>query len=400
FLANLGVDILRLDAVAFTWKQLGTDSQNLPQAHTILQLFKACAQVAAPGVAFIAEAIVAPQEVIKYFGEGEKRGHECEVAYHATFMAALWEALATGEVDLLQMSVKDVPQKPDRTTWITYLRCHDDIGLGFEDAHIRALGKDPFRHKHFLIDFYSGRFPGSDAMGAPFAHNPKTGDARLSGSLAALIGLEYAEQSGNPQTIEQAMAKYRMLHGVILSYGGLPMVYYGDEVGTGNDHSYLENPDQSYDNRWMHRPVIDWERVAARHKKGAVAHQAFQALQQLILLRKASPEMGDFNSLSIEHSGNSHVFSYLRWHPEGARTLVLANFHSQTQHVAFDLLWRCGFDPVQVMDKLSGKRPDTYFHSIQMAPYQMYWLTDSGTFIAFQDADEMKQLKERFEWGK
>ncbi|MEL6696047.1 MAG: amylosucrase [Bacteroidota bacterium] len=400
FLANLGVDILRLDAVAFTWKEMGTVSQNLPQAHTILQLFKACAQVAAPGVAFIAEAIVAPHEVIKYFGEGEKRGHECEVAYHATFMATLWEALATGEVNLLNVSIQDVPQKPDRTTWITYLRCHDDIGLGFEDAHIRSLGKDPYRHKDFLIDFYSGRFQGSTALGAPFAHNPKTGDARISGSLAALIGLEHAEQSGDQAAIERAIDKFVMLHGIMLSYGGLPMVYYGDETGTGNDHTYLENPDQSYDNRWMHRPIIDWKRAAKRQEEGTVTQRTFDALQKLILLRKASPEMADQNSVSVETSENPHIFAYLRWHPEGARTLVLANFHHQVQHVHYALLYRCGFDPIQVMDKLTGQQPQTYFDSIQMRPYQIYWLTDKGTFGAFQDAEEMKVLKEKFAWGR
>lgn len=394
FLGNVGVDILRLDAVAFTWKQIGTSCQNLPEAHVILQLMKACTRVAMPGVAFIAEAIVAPQEVIRYFGEGDAYGHECEIAYHATFMALLWDALATGETHLLRMGLKDIPRKPYGTTWINYLRCHDDIGLGFDVNHLYALGKDPMGHKRFLVDFYSGRFDGSIARGAPFMDNPKTGDARISGSMAALTGLQWAERHQDEWALEIGKKRIEMLHAVILAYGGLPMLYYGDEIGTPNDTTYLSNPDQAYDNRWMHRPIIDWDRAGRRSQKGTVEHHLFTRIQTLLLLRKASPELADHNTTHVEDTENPHVFAFMRWHAEGARTLVVANFHVSPQWVSLDLLRKCGFEPTDVRDKISGQGPDIVGGSLRLAPYQCVWLTDAGTFAAFQQAAEMKRLAE------
>lgn len=398
FLANLGVDILRLDAVAFTWKQIGTTSQNLPEAHLILQLMKACCKVVAPGVAFIAEAIVAPHEVIRYFGEGEAQTHECEIAYHATFMALLWDALATGETQLLKMGLKGVPDKPYGTTWINYLRCHDDIGLGFDEQDLYALGKHPMSHKQFLVDFYRGNFPGSIATGAPFMFNPKTGDARISGSMAALTGLEWAEKHQDEGAIEMALRKICMLHAVIFAYGGLPLLYYGDEVGTPNDHSYLDNPTQAYDNRWMHRPIINWKRIGKRNEAGSLEQRLFRHIQTLILLRKASPEFADYNTTNVEQPQNPHLFAFMRWHPEGARTLVIANFNVGQQQEPLGFLHQCGFDPAHVVDKISGHPPTMQTGSVVLAPYQCYWLTDDSTFGAFQQAEEMQALQQ-LDWG-
>jgi amylosucrase len=265
FLANQGVDIIRIDAPAFIWKQMGTDSQNLPEAHLLLQLVKACSQVVAPGVAFIAEAIVAPQEIIKYFGEGPQAGRECEIAYNATFMALLWEALATQDTRLLRRGLSELPAKPYGTTWITYVRCHDDIGLGYDDQDIYAVGYDPQAHREFLVNYYSGKFEGSPATGAPFMSNPKTGDARISGSLASLAGLESALAQQDEKAIDLAVGRVLMLQGLALAYGGLPMLYYGDELGTLNDYSYQEDPDKAYDNRWMHRVKVEVVQFGRTH---------------------------------------------------------------------------------------------------------------------------------------
>lgn len=398
YLANLGVDLLRLDAVAFTWKRLGTTSQNLPEAHWILQLMKACAQVVAPGVAFIAEAIVAPQEVVRYFGEGEAWGRECEVAYHATFMALLWDALATGETSHLRMSLRAIPPKPATCTWINYLRCHDDIGLGFDEAHLYALGKHPLAHKHYLVQYYSGQFPGATATGTPFSVNPKTGDARISGTLNALIGLEAAEDSGEPAAIEQAIARYELLHAVIMAYGGLPLLYYGDEVGTPNWYDYQGDPDLAYDNRWLHRPLIDWERVAQRHTPGSVPQRLFDALQRLIALRQASPELADHNRRSLEDTDNDHVFAFLRWHPDGARTLVLANFYPEPQSLGLDVLFRCQLEPGQMIDKLSGEPPVIRQQRLYLPGYGVHWLTERSTFEAFQQAASLQRLQAAEKW--
>ena len=192
FWANQGADIVRLDAVAFLWKQIGTICQNEREAHLILQLFKDCSQVTAPGLLFIAEAIVTPTEIIKYFGEDAIIAKECEIAYNATFMALLWDAMATKNSKLLSQGIKSLPDKLERATWLNYARCHDDIGFGFDDNDIRAVGYEPFAHRRFLLDYFTGQYEGSDARGLPFAQNPKTGDARVSGSLASLVGLEAA----------------------------------------------------------------------------------------------------------------------------------------------------------------------------------------------------------------
>ncbi len=398
FLANLGVDILRLDAVAFTWKRIGTTCQNLPEAHIILQLLKACAQVVAPGTAFIAEAIVAPHEVIRYFGEGDARGKECDIAYHATCMALLWDALATGEVHLLNKGLKGIPGKPHRTTWINYLRCHDDIGLGFDEQHLHDLGKHPASHKQFLVDYYSGRFPGSTAKGAPFAANTKTGDARISGSLAALTGLEYARETGDSHLVQEAIRKGLMLHAVILSYGGLPLLYYGDEIGLGNDYSYLQNPDQAYDNRWMHRPVIDWDQADERHHPGTVEQQMFDGLRRLILLRQASPEFADHNSCSVEDSHNQAVFAFLRWNDSGARTMVLANMSAVDKFVGPEVFRNCGIQPKDLHDKITGRRPEVAEEGIRLPSYKAAWLSETTTFQAFQVAKEVKKLMDLELW--
>lgn len=206
--ANLGADIVRLDAVAFLWKKIGSICQNEHEAHLILQLFKDCCQVTAPGVLFIAEAIVAPNEVTKYFGEDAIVAKECEIAYNATFMALLWDAVATKNAKLLTQGIKSLPDKLERATWLNYIRCHDDIGLGFDDKDIILAGYDPNSHRRFLVDYFTGAFDDSHAKGLRFGENPKTGDARISGSLASLVGLQYAIETGDIEAMDHG---YRSL---------------------------------------------------------------------------------------------------------------------------------------------------------------------------------------------
>ncbi|MDH4216108.1 MAG: alpha-amylase family protein, partial [Gallionella sp.] len=205
FWANKGADILRLDAVAFLWKKMGRTCQNEREAHLLLQLMKDCCQVTAPGVLFIAEAIVSPGEIAKYFGEDAINAKECEIAYNATFMSLLWDAVATKNALLLNRGIKSLPDKLERATWLNYVRCHDDIGLGFADDDARQSGYDPFQHRRFLVDYFTGKFTGSPARGLPFGDNPKTGDTRISGSLASLVGLEAALESDNEAAIDAAI---------------------------------------------------------------------------------------------------------------------------------------------------------------------------------------------------
>jgi len=205
FWANQGADIVRLDAVAFLWKKIGTNCQNEREAHLILQLLKDCCQVTAPGVLFIAEAIVAPIEIIKYFGEDAVIAKECEIAYNATYMALLWDAVATRNASLLNQGLKSLPNKLDRATWLNYVRCHDDIGLGFDDQDIVRAGYEPRAHRRFLVDYFTGIYDESPARGLPFGVNEKTGDARISGALASLVGLEAAIEADDAAAIDRAV---------------------------------------------------------------------------------------------------------------------------------------------------------------------------------------------------
>ncbi|MEJ2006162.1 MAG: alpha-amylase family glycosyl hydrolase, partial [Cyclobacteriaceae bacterium] len=374
FQANWGVDIFRLDAVAFRWKKMGTNSQNLPEAHAILRLFKICAQVVAPGTAFVAEAIVAPHEIIKYFGESETWSNECDIAYNANLMAMLWDALATRKNEILTHAMRDIPSKPEGTTWINYLRCHDDIGLGYDNRYIEWSGFTPKPHRQFILDFYTGEFKNSFARGLPFMVNPKTGDARISGSLASLAGLEMALKAEDPVKTELALKRILMLHGVILSWGGIPMIYYGDEIATQNDYSYLEDANRMDDNRWVHRPVTDWGRAEKRKDTESPEGIIFNGLRNMIQLRSKIPLMADRNNLRIIDTGNIHILAFVRWGEDEDKIFIVANLTEYEQEVDTGILHYLRLELHGLIDKLTGKAPDVDEYGIVLPPYDIKWL--------------------------
>ncbi|WP_153796822.1 alpha-amylase family glycosyl hydrolase [Foetidibacter luteolus] len=312
FYANLGVDILRIDAPAFIWKELGTTCQNLEEAHSILRLVKQCVQVAAPGMALLGEAIVAPREIMKYFGSGEYTAQECDFAYNATQMALQWDALATGNTAVMLKAQHDIWNKPYGTSWITYTRCHDDIGLGFTDETIRQAGFEPFAHRNFLKNYYAGTYPGSPASGALFSSNPKTGDARISGSLASLCGLEKALADNNSGAIDTAVNKILMMQALSMFIGGVPMLFYGDEAAYTNDYSYETDPGKSYDNRWMHRPVINSRKSKLAETPGTAENRVFTGTQKLISIRSNLNVVADKSNITWLSPHNIHVAGYLR----------------------------------------------------------------------------------------
>jgi len=377
FWANQGADILRLDAVAFLWKKIGSTCQNEREAHLILQLLKDCCQVTAPGVLYIAEAIVAPVEVTKYFGEDAVIAKECEIAYNATFMALMWDAVATKNAKLLNQGIKSLPVKLERATWLNYIRCHDDIGLGFDDRDIDLVGYEPQGHRKFLIDYFMGRFDDSHARGLPFGENEKTGDARISGSLASLVGLEYAVETGDLKAEEDAIKIVLLLHSLIMSFGGIPLLYYGDELGTINDVSYLEDPHKKGDSRWVHRPVVDWEQAELRNQPGNHQYEIFSALKRMISVRKEIDVFADFNNRQLLDVGNEHLFVFERYSitQQFARVLVVANFHDKPQHLKVDQLVGWG-DPQygEVIDLYTGQRPDIFKNTLIVPAFSFYWL--------------------------
>jgi len=379
FWANQGADILRLDAVAFLWKKLGTTCQNEREAHLILQLMKDCCQVTVPGILFIAEAIVAPVEVIKYFGEDAIIAKECEIAYNATYMALLWDAVATKNSRLLNLGIRNLPTKLDRATWLNYIRCHDDIGLGFDDADIIMAGYEPAVHRHFIIDYLTGQHEGSSAHGQPFGFNGKTGDARISGSLASLVGLEQAIQQGDPKKTDDAIRLILLLNSMILSFGGIPLLYYGDEIGTLNNYDYLKAPNKANDNRWMHRPRLDWQQVEKRKQRGSVEQRLFDGIQKLIAIRKTIVAFADFNNREMLTIDNPNLFVFLRTNPlqYTASVLVIGNFNTAPQSLNLEELGNRGhFGLGGVKDLCSGRSPSLFKDQLVIPPYGFYWLID------------------------
>lgn len=377
FWANQGADILRLDAPAFIWKMLGTTSQNLPEAHLILQLFRDCMQIVCPGVLVIAEAIVAPRDIMPYFGD--EQNDECQIAYNATFMALLWDAVATGKPQIMQQALWSLPDKPSRTTWLNYVRCHDDIGLGFEDASISQCDLQPYAHRRYLKDYFSGVFPGSPARGELFGVNDKTGDARISGSLASLAGLEAAIQSSDPVAIELAYQRIITLHALIMAYGGITLLYYGDELATLNDYSYRDVPEHAADNRWVHRPEIDWELAEQRKVSGTPQQRIFSALQRLITLRKSLPVLADFNNRQILGNDNPHLLTLIRpaITAEQESLLVVANFDRNSHHLNLHALRNEGYAYGELYDLYSEQVvPVIMGHLIEVPAAGFYWLVE------------------------
>jgi amylosucrase len=371
FYANLGVDILRIDAPAFIWKQLRTTCQNLPEAHTLLRLIKQCVHIATPGMALLGEAIVAPKEIMKYFGTDAFTAKECDVAYNATQMALQWDALATGDTRVMLAAQHELLQKPFGTTWITYTRCHDDIGLGYDDSMIAAAGFNAYEHRKFLKEYYSGSFHNSPATGALFSVNPKTQDARISGSLASLCGLEKAIEQNNPMAIDTAIAKIILMQAQSMFLGGIPMLFYGDEVGYTNDYSYLGDPGKSYDNRWMHRPIIDWNKNALVNEEGTIENRIYSATKQLIQLRKSLAVFSDTKNLIWLSPHNIHVAGFIRTN-ENKQLYCLFNFNHKVSYITWYLFKEHGFKPSYLKDHWSGKKHKvgSDHEYLVMEPYQ------------------------------
>jgi amylosucrase len=375
--SNHGVDILRLDAVAFLWKKMGSSCQNEREAHLLLQLFKDCCQVTAPGVLFIAEAIVAPTEIVKYFGEDAINAKECEIAYNATLMALLWEAVATKNTTLLNKGIHSIPEKLERATWLNYIRCHDDIGWGFSDTDIIDAGYDPVLHRAFLVDYYTGKYGMSNAKGFAFGVNKKTGDARISGSLASLAGLETALEEANPEAITSAIKTIILLHSVILSFGGIPLLYYGDSTGTLNDDSYLNDVHKRNDNRWTHRPQLDWDKIERRKEVGTVEYRIFNELKKLIAIRKEVPAFADKNNRALLTTKNPHLLVYARFNSTFAtkRVLVVCNFSDIEQGLEINHLKEKGFLKYEIAKNIATGEMVTIGNDALIIPaLSFYWL--------------------------
>lgn len=358
FLANQGAAVLRLDALAFVWKEAGTGCENLPKAHTLIQAFNAVARIAAPALQFKSEAIVHPDEVVKYIAPGE-----CQLSYNPLLMALLWNSLATRKTRLLSESLRRRFEIDPHCSWVNYIRCHDDIGWTFDDEVARQLGINPDHHRQFLNQFYTGQFPGSFAKGVPFQQNPITGDCRVAGMLASLAGVEQAQIEGHALHLQHALARIYLLNSIILSIGGLPLLYMGDELGLLNDYSYQDDPVKKDDSRWVNRVKLDQQQLLEAQSKTSLSGQIYQQLQHLISTRASLPETGA-GTTRILSSDNPHLFCYQRELADKT-LLCLVNFSEQPQLCQ-------QLPPGLWVDQLSGQSYQTSV--LQLGAYQVLWL--------------------------
>lgn len=364
-LANLGVEVFRLDAIAFLWKRLGTDCQNQPEVHELTRALRTVARIAAPAVAFKAEAIVGPADLPAYLGVGEHAGRVSDLAYHNSLMVQVWSMLASRETRLATRALQQLPQPPASTAWVTYVRCHDDIGWAIADDDARAVGLDPVAHRRFLSDWYSGAFPGSWARGLVFQQNEVTGDRRISGSLASLAGLE----AGDPG----APARILLAHAIVLSYGGLPVIWMGDELGLLNDEGWADDPDHAADNRWVHRPAMPWPVVG----ESADPHGITAGLRHLVDVRRGLPHLHAAVPTEVWDPRDHRVLLVVRRHVDGP-LLAAHNVTDEEAWVAADVLHWLGLHVPGLRDALTGAAPDLHDGAVRLGPYASAWLHDGG----------------------
>ncbi len=381
-LANRGIDVFRLDAVAFMWKRLGTNCQNQPEVHHLLRALRACARIVAPAVVFKAEAIVGPGDLAPYLGvaaPGVPAGRECDLAYHNTLMVQFWSSLATRDTRLMTHVLAGFPRKPTTAAWATYLRCHDDIGWAITDEDARAVGWEGAAHRAFLSDFYVGTFPGSFARGVLFQHNELTGDSRISGTMASLAGLEQALAMADPRLVDLAIARILAGHALVMGWDGIPLLYMGDELGLLNDWRYARQPRHADDSRWIHRPVMDWAAAASRVDELGVAGRIFAGIVRLVERRSRLPQLHAASPLEVVDLRDDRLFGYLRGGPEAP----LIAIHNLTDDVVSLDPGDTGIRlPGDARDLITGRRIEPGM-PIDLDAYGVRWvLGEPGSAVA------------------
>ena len=284
YLANQGIDIVRIDAVPYIWKELGTSCRNLKQVHTIVRMMRMIAEIVCPGVLLLGEVVMEPEKVVPYFGTVEKP--ECHMLYNVTTMATTWNSIATQDIRLLKKQMDIVNQLPKQYVFLNYLRCHDDIGWGLDFDTLKMWGMEEIPHKRYLNDYYTGKWNGSVSRGELYNDDPVTQDARFCGTTASMCGIESAGFEKNAQKMEDAIREDLMLHAYMLTQSGIPMLYSGDELGQVNDYGYKEDPEKREDSRYIHRGKFNWKLAEKKADTTTVQGNIFQTLDRLEKIRR------------------------------------------------------------------------------------------------------------------
>lgn len=363
YLANRGVDVIRVDATPYIWKELGTDCRNLPQVHTIIRMVRLICEIVCPGTLLLGEVVMAPEKLPPYFGSVEKP--ECHMLYNATTMCTTWHTVATRDTRLLRRQIDALAALPKEYVFLNYLRCHDDIGWGLDYPFLQQLGMEEVPHKAYLNAFFTGEFAGSFARGERYNASQELGDARLCGTTASLVGIEAAKDCGDGAALDRAIDLDLMLHAYMLSLSGLPMLYSGDEVGQLNDYTYHTDPQKAADSRYLHRGDFNWRAAERRNDETTCEGKLFQGLLRLEGLRRTYDVFDSRAELHSIDAGDQALLGFKRRHGGDALTCVY-NFSEYPKSALLNIAGSC-------TELITGRTLDTNT-ALELPPYGFVWL--------------------------
>ena len=346
FLANKGMDMIRIDAVPYIWKELGTDCRNLPQVHTLVRMMRMIGEIVCPSVILLGEVVMEPVKVVPYFGTVEKP--ECHLLYNVTTMCTTWHTVATRDTRLLRRQLDTVNALPKEYVFLNYLRCHDDIGWGLDYGWLKNFGIEEKAHKKFLSQWFQGHWEGSVSRGELYNDDPASGDARQCGTTASLCGIEKAGFENDPEAMEQAVRFDLTLHAMMFMQTGLPLLYSGDELAQVNDYSYKNDPKKAEDSRYLHRGKFRWELEGRAHDLSTPEGQVFCGLNALGALRKTNPAFGTRADVWTLDTGDDGLLAIGRYF-EGQKIIGVFNFTPWDKKVTFP------HDPGEFTDMLTGE---------------------------------------------
>jgi len=363
FLANKGMDMIRIDAVPYIWKELGTDCRNLPQVHTIVRMMRMIGEIVCPSVILLGEVVMEPVKVVPYFGTVDKP--ECHLLYNVTTMCTTWHTVATRDVRLLRKQLDIVNALPKQYVFLNYLRCHDDIGWGLDYEALKQWGISEVPHKKFLSDWFQGLIPGSVSRGELYNADPTSGDARQCGTTASLCGIEKAGAEGDPEAMGRAVRSDLTLHAMMFMQTGIPLLYSGDELAQVNDYSYKDDPDKAGDSRYLHRGKLRWDLAEHADDLSTPEGQVFCGLNALGALRKANPAFGAAADVWTLDTGDDGVLAIGRYY-EGQKIIGVFNFTPEEKTVTFP------WDPGEFTDLLTGE--DYTLAGLRVPVYGCYYM--------------------------
>ncbi len=363
YLANQGIDIIRIDAVPYIWKQLGTNCRNLPQVHTIVRMIRLITEIVCPGVLLLGEVVMEPKELAPYFGTPEKP--ECHMLYNATTMCTLWHTVATRDTSLLRYQTDQVVHLPKNYGFLNYIRCHDDIGWGLDFNYLKAKGMKEVDHKRFLNDYFLGKFPYSTSAGELYNEDPVTGDARFCGTTASMCGIERGGFEGNEEKVSAGIQLDLMLHAFLLFQSGIPVIYSGDEIGAINDWSYHENPLKADDSRYLHRGKFNWADAARIEDGTSLQGRIHQGLAVLEAARRSDAIFSSDADVYTIETHNESVLGMIRV-KDGEKMVGLFNFASEPKNV-WIMEFKDGYKD------FFGKDPNEKPADLTLQPYEYVW---------------------------